>query len=261
MLKKTFLSTSIIISIFLSISTGIVSATYGVQTKTSNCINNQILPDFACSPGAVLTTDSKVICVSGYTKTVRNVTEATKKKVFAEYGIPYSQRSNYEVDHIISLELGGSNDISNLYPESYLIKNGAKTKDIFENYLHKQICNGKMEVAEAQKQISSDWFYYYQTEMLHLKVATTTQATIKPTKTVTANTQKANITNLAVPVAVITQAVTKTNKVDTATGPEVKKSKTNICHARGTTYYERTTNYTSYNTIDECIKSGGRLPK
>jgi hypothetical protein len=261
MTKKSLLATSVIISVFLSVSTGIVSATYGVQTKTSNCTNNQILPDFACSPGAVLTTDSKVICVSGYTKTVRNVTEATKKKVFAEYGIPYSQRSNYEVDHIISLELGGSNDISNLYPESYLIKNGAKTKDIFENYLHKQICNGKMEVTEAQRQISSDWFYYYQTGMLHLKVATTTQATTKPTKTVATTTQKANITNLAVPVAVITQAVTKTNTVPTITGPEVKKSKTNICHARGTTYYERTTNYTSYNTIDECINSGGRLPK
>lgn len=258
---KTFkrtLSFSILISLFLSISTGTVRATYGVQTKTSNCTNNQVLPDFACSPGAVLTTDSKIICVSGYTKTVRNVTEATKKKVFAEYGIPYSQRSNYEVDHIISLELGGSNDISNLYPESYLIKNGAKTKDIFENYLHKQICNGKMEVAEAQRQISSDWFYYYQTEMLHLKIATSTQATIKPTKATTTNNK---ITNLAIPAAIITQTVTKNNSADTINGPEVKKSKTNICHIRGSTYYERTANYTSYNSIDECINSGGRLPK
>lgn len=236
----------------------VVAATYGTQTKTSGCLANQILQDSACSPGAVLTTDPKIICVSGYTKTVRNVTEATKKKVFAEYGIPYSQRSNYEVDHIISLELGGSNDISNLYPESYLIKNGAKTKDIFENYLHKQICNGSMEVSEAQRQISSDWFYYYQTGMLHLKIATTTQSITKPTKV---TTSKINISNVVVPVAVITQAVAKTNTVNTITGPEVKKSKTNICHARGTTYYERTTNYTSYNTVDECLKSGGRLPK
>lgn len=258
MTKKSLLTTSVIISVFLSISTGIVSATYGVRAKTSNCTNNQILPDFACSPGAVLTTDSKIICVSGYTKTVRNVTEATKKKVFAEYGIPYSQRSNYEVDHIISLELGGSNDISNLYPESYLIKNGAKTKDIFENYLHKQICNGKMEVAEAQRQISSDWFYYYQTEMLHLKIATTTQAITKP---IQVTTSKIDTSKVFVPAAIITQAVTKANITNTATGPEVKKSKTDICHARGTTYYERTTNYTPYNTIDECINSGGRLPK
>ena len=108
------------------ISSNLVFATYGVQTKTSNCTGNQTLPDSTCSPGAVLTTDTKIICKSGYTKTVRNVTEATKKKVFKEYGIPYSQRSNYEVDHIISLELGGSNDISNLYPESYTIKDNAR---------------------------------------------------------------------------------------------------------------------------------------
>jgi hypothetical protein len=53
MTKKSLLATSVIISVFLSVSTGIVSATYGVQTKTSNCTNNQILPDFACSPGAL----------------------------------------------------------------------------------------------------------------------------------------------------------------------------------------------------------------
>jgi len=41
----------------------------------------------------------------------------------------------------------------------------------------------------------------------------------------------------------------------------VKKSNSGICHAPGTTYYSRTTNYTTYNSIDECLASGGRLPK
>jgi micrococcal nuclease len=41
----------------------------------------------------------------------------------------------------------------------------------------------------------------------------------------------------------------------------VKKSTTSICHAPGTTYYDRTINYTSYNSIEACIASGGRLPK
>lgn len=41
----------------------------------------------------------------------------------------------------------------------------------------------------------------------------------------------------------------------------VKKSKTGICHAPGTTYYARTKNYTGYPTVDACLKSGGRLPK
>lgn len=139
-----------------------VFATYGVQTKTSNCVANQILQDTACTPGAILTTDVSVICTPGYTKTVRDVSDATRKKVFAQYGIPYSEHDNYEVDHLISLELGGSNDISNLWPENSKIEYGSHFKDKFENYLHTQICNGKMTVQEAQKQISEDWLKYYQ---------------------------------------------------------------------------------------------------
>lgn len=135
--------------------------TYGVRAKTSGCVANQTLPDPACSPGAVLTTDTSVICVSGYTQTVRNVPDSVKQKVFAEYGIPWSEHSGYEVDHIISLELGGSNDISNLYPESYSIQYNAHVKDTFENYLHSQICSDKIPVAVAQAEISTDWLKYY----------------------------------------------------------------------------------------------------
>jgi hypothetical protein len=46
-----------------------------------------------------------------------------------------------------------------------------------------------------------------------------------------------------------------------ANAPPVKKSKTGICHAAGSSYYGRTQNFTSFATMDECIKSGGRLPK
>jgi hypothetical protein len=134
---------------------------YGVRTKTSNCAASQTLPDPACSPGAVLTTDTSVICTSGYTQTVRDVPTSEKDQVFAEYGIDWSQRSGYEVDHIISLELGGSNDISNLFPESYSIQYGARIKDKLENYLHQQVCSGKLPITLAQQEIATDWLTYY----------------------------------------------------------------------------------------------------
>ncbi len=47
---------------------------------------------------------------------------------------------------------------------------------------------------------------------------------------------------------------------DSASVP-VKKSKTNICHKKGTKYYEQTKHFKVYNTIKDCIDSGGRLPK
>src|SRR5262249_36428120 len=128
-----------------------------VRSKTLNCVPNQPLPDPACSPGAVLTSDTSVICVSGYTQTVRDVPISEKQQLFAEYGLDWSAHSDYEVDHIISLELGGSNDISNLYPESYSLQYGARVKDKFENHLHSEVCAGKLPLAVAQQEIATDW--------------------------------------------------------------------------------------------------------
>ncbi len=225
MLMKKFLSFALFVFIiFPSVSL----AEYGIQTKTSNCLANQNLPDSKCTPGAILTKDIKTICKSGYTKTVRDVTLNKKKKVFAEYGIAYSNHGNYEVDHLVSLELGGSNDISNLWPESHSISNGSFTKDKFENWLHSQVCSGKMTIQEAQNEIASDWVTFY----------LGTQASSKTTKTKSV---------IITPILV--------------TGPEIKKSLTGICHQKGTRYYEATTHYTPYDSLDKCLSSGGRLPK
>ena len=47
----------------------------------------------------------------------------------------------------------------------------------------------------------------------------------------------------------------------TKTDAAVKKSKSGICHASSSSHYERTKNFTPFKTLDECLKSGGRLPK
>lgn len=234
-MKTKILWFSILLLFVFNLTISPVFAVYGVQTKTSHCIAG-VLPDTACSPGAILTTDSKIVCVTGYTKKVRAVSTATMKKVFKEYDLSWSNRSNYEIDHLISLELGGSNDISNLFPESYVITNGAKTKDTFENYLHSQVCKGLMTLEEAQKEISGDWLSYYQQWKSPKAVVKTTAPTTVQTKTITPPTT-------------------------TVTDPAVKKSTTGICHAKGTTYYTRTTNYKAYTSITDCLSSGGRLPK
>lgn len=49
-------------------------------------------------------------------------------------------------------------------------------------------------------------------------------------------------------------------KTQSADAP-VKKSKTGICHAQGSTYYAKTQNFTPFKSVDECLKSGGKLPK
>src|SRR5947209_1740062 len=78
-----------------------------------------ILPDSTKTPGVALEGVTKAdVCTCGYTARVRNVPASIKSQVFSEYGIT-PKPGGYEVDHLISLELGGSNDIKNLWPETY----------------------------------------------------------------------------------------------------------------------------------------------
>lgn len=139
-------------------SNQVLGAEIGSRTKESGCIVNGKLPDAGCTPGNIFPNITKEeICVSGYSKNVRDVPESEKNQVFAEYGIFSRRTGEYEVDHLISLELGGSNDISNLWPEAAEPRPGFHEKDSVENYLHKQVCDGIISLSEAQKIIASDW--------------------------------------------------------------------------------------------------------
>jgi hypothetical protein len=123
------------------------------------------LNDIAKTPGAVRTTDRASICHTK-TSTVRNVPASVRRKVFASYGLTnktgWCAKAGCELDHLVSLELGGSNDAKNLWPESYSGQWNAHQKDQLENRLHKLICNGSITVKDAQAAISRDWISAYQ---------------------------------------------------------------------------------------------------
>ncbi len=133
------------------------------RVKETDCQIEGFLPDHECSPGAIFTDASKeIVCVPGYTKTVRSVSTSLRKKVFAEYGIPWPQPfGSYEVDHIIPLALGGSNEIANLFPEARVPQPGFQEKDVVENYLHEHVCSGEIDLAAAQLQIANNWLGVY----------------------------------------------------------------------------------------------------
>lgn len=155
---------------------------------TSFCFaDSPIVPDTKKTPGDVLTTDAKVLCVSGYTKTVRNVPQAIKEQAYRNYGITDRKPGEYEVDHLISLELGGSNSIRNLWPESFVTTPlNAHVKDQLENKLHELICSGQIPVQQAQQEIAQDWIAAYQKYIgpLNEKGSQTTDSVIplQPTK-------------------------------------------------------------------------------
>lgn len=139
-----------------------VSSVLGVQTKHDGCVRNGALPDPACTPGAIIPSITKEqICTAGYSSSVRNVPDSVKQEVYAEYGVVSHTTGEYEVDHLVSLELGGSNDISNLWPEPADPVPGFHQKDRLENFFHSQVCDGRMSLSEAQQAIRTNWLSYF----------------------------------------------------------------------------------------------------
>jgi hypothetical protein len=130
----------------------------------------RLYPDPLLTPGAVNPSITQAnigenICNPDWsTRSIRppeSYTAKLKRQQMFERGLTGSP-SDYEEDHLISLELGGSpSDPRNLWPQAYGPKPAAREKDAVENYLHKQVCGGMMTLLEAQTAIVTDWYRVY----------------------------------------------------------------------------------------------------
>lgn len=139
-------------------------------TATVTCSTSYLpLPDPSCTPG-VLNPDvtqgtiDSTICVSGWTATVRPPTSYTnplKVQQIAEYGYTDTSTADYEEDHFVPLELGGSpRDPGNLWPEPHYSDGAGHTsytKDGVETKLKNAVCKGSVSLADAQNAIMTDW--------------------------------------------------------------------------------------------------------
>lgn len=120
------------------------------------------LPNSQLTPGAVYANVTKeAICSPGYSKTVAYVSPEVKKQVYNAYGVKNYKSGKYAIDHLISPELGGSNDISNLWLVPYRGEWNARQKHEVENVLHQRVCTGKIPLPEAQHEIATDWIAAY----------------------------------------------------------------------------------------------------
>jgi hypothetical protein len=147
----------------LAVIPGEGRVTYSVTLRPGQCHARDAgrLPDPACTPGSL---DPRVtqagiaetICRHGWTATVRppsGMTDRAKYDVaYPAYSVPAGTAA--ELDHLVPLELGGANDIGNLWPEAGAIPN---RKDSVEGALRKAVCNGTVRLAAAQYAIAANW--------------------------------------------------------------------------------------------------------
>jgi hypothetical protein len=144
------------------------------QSCATQMSNGFPIPDPNCTPGAInptLTVD--ILRNPNFrTRCVREqaTTEQQKATTYSLYNIPHPTNNTgasqtCELDHLISLELGGADTLDNIWPqcgpsEVSLSQRFFKEKDGVENYLAKLVRNGQMDLGEAQRGIATDWTQY-----------------------------------------------------------------------------------------------------
>lgn len=133
-----------------------------VNDTANRTLVRVIYPNRTMTPGAIMSSNITEICVTGYSDSVRNVSNSMRDAVYTEYKLSTNQPTGaFEIDHLVPLSIGGSNDITNLWPQPAEPRPGYKEKDVLENYYHRQVCAGKMDLREAQAMMANNWFQGY----------------------------------------------------------------------------------------------------
>ena len=152
-----------------------LAAPAGVSASAASGVLHTGLPNGHLTPGALnpavtQATIHGTICVSGWTATVRpssRYTTRLKRTQLVIYGYRDRSIADYEEDHLVPLELGGSpGSKKNLWPEPHHLKIGgvdlgSSAKDGFENYLRRQVCADRMTLAKARAEIETNWVAYW----------------------------------------------------------------------------------------------------
>jgi hypothetical protein len=142
-----------------------ITGTVPASCRARSGADGAPLPDPACTPGAVTpaVTESNIettICSARYVAAVqppRREANAVKRRLMRAYGDRQPSRA-YELDHLVPLDLGGTNAVHNLWPElNEPIPQARNAKDLVERSLHEAVCGHRVTLTAAQRAITADW--------------------------------------------------------------------------------------------------------
>jgi hypothetical protein len=133
--------------------------------------NGYMVPDPACTPGAINPTLTLDVLKNPAFRTgcVRDceTPPSAKATTYAAYGIAHPANNvgatqTCELDHLVSLEIGGADTLDNIWPQCgpanvVLARRYFKIKDKVENFLAAQVRDGAVDLAVAQRGIADDW--------------------------------------------------------------------------------------------------------
>lgn len=118
-------------------------------------------PEARLTPGEARTVSIAEVCRSPRAEVVAaDIPDAMRRKVFLEYGIK-GHPDNFEIDYLITPDLGGTLSMRNLWPQPYSTRWNAHVKDMLEQRLHELVCDGQVDLTTAQHDIAADWIGAY----------------------------------------------------------------------------------------------------
>jgi hypothetical protein len=120
------------------------------------------VPNRTLTPGAIRSVTLSDVCTEQREQTASTVPISVQRKIFQEYGIADAPPRDYELDYLVTPELGGTDDPRNLWPQphSATVWN-SYVKDALEDRLHHLVCNGSLDLVTAQHDIETDWIAAY----------------------------------------------------------------------------------------------------
>lgn len=128
--------------------------------RTGVSIASGALPESALTPGAVSPLTAAELCNG--VRPSRLVVDTVRDQVVRAYRMEHLPASAYELDALITPELGGSTDPDNLWPQPYHSPVwNARVKDELERLLPEMVCRGDITLTQAQHEIASDWIAAY----------------------------------------------------------------------------------------------------
>jgi len=120
------------------------------------------VPDPKLTPGDALPLTRDELCARAFHSNVPAIPISVKTEVFERYRISTAGSTSYQVDHLIPIRLGGSNSVRNLWPQPLSGEWNHALKNRLERRLRRMVCNGKLTLEAAQREIASDWIKAYQ---------------------------------------------------------------------------------------------------
>ena len=127
------------------------------------------LPSYK-TPGATAKVKMEQLCAADFATSQKPVANWQRNEALERYGVRPEQFSG-ELDHLVPVALGGSNDPDNLWP---FRGNGAFTfsaKQALGLKLHDKVCAGKMSLKDAQDAFRKDWTLAYRVHVTGLNAA------------------------------------------------------------------------------------------